>query len=61
MDTPIGTFHLLSQELQRTVIIASSENVKHSRRQFDVALQKQFDKRHRKEEIAQEKKIASAE
>jgi len=28
--TPIGTFHLLLQELQLTAIIASSENAKHN-------------------------------
>ena len=61
VDTTIGTCHLLPQELQRTAMIASSENAKHNRCRFDVALQNQFDKRRRKEEIAQEKKIAIAE
>ena len=47
-------------ELQRTAILAAQENAKVDKCRFDVALEKQFESRRRKEEIALEKKYKDA-
>ena len=50
-DKPMGTFHLLPPELQKTAIMASKEHAKSNRKNFDAALEKQFKKRRMEEEI----------
>ena len=59
-DKPMGTFHLLPPELQKTAIMASKENAKSNRKNFDEALERQFKKRRMKEEIMLRKQYANA-
>lgn len=56
----IGTFHKLPQELQRTAILSAQENAGDNKRRFDIALEKQFEKRRMKEEIALQEKYKGA-
>ena len=60
VEKPMGTFHLLPPELQRTAIIASKENARLNRRRFDEALEREFAKRRMKEEISLKKQYANA-
>ena len=57
---PIGVFHLIPYELQRTDVITSKENANINKRRFDDASENQFVKRRRKEEIALENKYEDA-
>ena len=50
-DKPMGDFHLLPPELQKTAIMASKENAKHKQKNFDEALEQHFKKRRMKEGI----------
>ena len=59
-DKPMGTFHLLPPELQKTAIMASKENAKSNQKNFDAALERQFKKRRMKEEIILRKQYANA-
>jgi len=59
-DKPMGTFHLLPPELQKTAIVASQENAKSNRKNFDEALERQFKKRRMKGEIMLRKQYANA-
>ena len=60
VDKPIGVFHLLPEDLQRTDVLTSKENANFNKRIFGDALENQFVKRRRKEEIALEKKYEDA-
>ena len=59
-DKPMGTFHLLPPELQKTAIMASKEHAKSNRKNFDEALERQFKKRRMKEEIMLRKQYVNA-
>ena len=60
VEKPMGTFHLLPPELQRTAIIASKENAPLNWRRFDEALERQYAKCRMKEEISLKKQCANA-
>ena len=60
VDNPIGVFHVLTEELQRTAVLISKYNANVNKRRFDDSLENQFVKRRRKEEIALEKKYEDA-
>ena len=56
VDKPIGFFNFLLEELQRTAVLTSKDNENVSKRRFENALENQFMKLRRKEEIALENK-----
>ena len=60
VDKPIEFFHLLPEELQRTAVLKSKDNSYVNKRRFGNALENQFVKRWRKEDIALEKKYEDA-
>ena len=60
VDNPIGVFHLLSEELQRTAVLTSKENKNVNKTRFDNALENQFVKRRRKEDTTLEIKYEDA-
>ena len=49
---PILFFRLLPEDLQSTAVLTSKDNVNVNKREFDDALENQFLKRWRKEEIS---------
>ena len=59
-DKNIRVFHLLLEDLPRTSVLASKDNADENKRRFDGALENQFVKRHRKEDITLEKKYEDA-
>ena len=48
VDKPIGVFHFLTEELQRTAVLTSKENVNVNKRRFEDALENQFANHRRK-------------
>ena len=60
VDKPVGVFYLLPEELQRNDFLTSKENANVNKSRFDKALENQFVKRRRKEDIILEKKLEDA-
>ena len=56
----MGGFHLLPPELQRTALLTAKWNRKFHRYKLKIAMVKQSETKHRKEEIILEKKLENA-